>query len=230
MKKFIYLFIFSYISTDIISQEMFNLKSEATNIDKRKFVGSATFTTSTTIVNARIQNDGRNLFSLEGGKILSKTIDDNIKLSLMPGLVYDWHNKQLYYSGSFFWRAEEIKKAESYFYVKGMKNFNKEARSRWLAEGEVVFGGKFKLGPMMSINIDKHKTDYLGREIIKYNDLLFLGVRFLWKPPKIDNFHFTTLLGYQYENLVGRVNYYPYAFDFGIRQNFIWSTGIGFRF
>lgn len=175
---------------------LLHVRAEGTNFDKRGVMGFAHFTSRTTVADFRMNMDGRNTFSLSLGPVLSRHHHDQIRISIMPGLSYNPHSK-LSYSGALFFRAEEIRRIETYLYIKGMKSFSGE-ESRWIAEGDLLLsiGKSFKVGPSLSVETEKF-LESSPEESITYGGILNLGPRFSWKPKKGSKLSVSGFLGWE---------------------------------
>lgn len=233
MKKIITLMIALFAIKSAVAQHqpeeptLLHFRLEGTNFDNRKVVGFTHFTSRTTVADLRINMDGRNTFSLSMGPVLSRHHHDQIRISIMPGLSYNPHSK-LSYSGALFFRAEEIRGIETYFYVKGMKSFSGE-ETKWLAEGDLLLsiGHSFRIGPSVSVETEKFMK-HSPEETITYGGILNLGPRFSWTPKKESKLAISGFLGWE-NKAEDEKNRFAFI-KAKSENNFIFEIGLEFSF
>lgn len=206
---------------------LFRGRIEATNFDQRGLIGFLHFTTSKMVVDMRGQLDGKNVYSISVGPVLSKHTHDKIRLSVMPGVAHNAISGETYYSGALFFKAEEIRGKEFYLYAKGMKTF-KGNSATFLVEGDLMFnwGKTFKLGPSLSVETAKYKeSESRGEEAVHYDGLFNLGVRSCFSPIGWKKISFTSFIGWGNESLDGKTRF-GFFNDHTSKNYLIFEAGI----
>jgi hypothetical protein len=204
-------------------------KIEATNFDERNLVANLRFTTMTTLINLGVQSTGKSIFNLDMGPIVSRKTEDDLKLSLGPGVAFDWAEKQFLYSVLLRFAKEE-EKVEFALEARAMKNLNGKKRQKVNAEGEFLMGHRLKIGINLLVEIEKSTGEFMSFVKKQYNDLMALSVHFKWSPKKLDFLYFLVTTGWKYKNFKGVAIGYPFYIDPVTEDGFVAAVAVAVRF